>query len=421
MKKWIILFLLVVCWSYAFSQECADTPSYHVCVSSRSPTPSVVPTMSNSPTSTGKPTPSPTPTSLPTAAPTCVAITSPSAGTFVSGSTVNVKTTDTCGGVWFENLYIDGVGSGSFVVGAAVFDSTKLTNATHTIQITSQSQNPNSVVLGSASIRVMVSNGSPTPSPTPAVITTAPTCHDAASCGTFPLSDTQAASFVNPNLAPVGENESENVARNQSVPTTTQLGALTPMSNLQNAVGIAVMKGVTGNYKGTTNEILQWAAIKWGMDPIAYLAEAYNESGWDMDVVGDMGNGVSLGILQIKSSDYTGTCPGATNVNYPTAIVPCSAFPVLCSSTCLSHQYTAFAADYAIGWMHACQVGGNTYLSNPSFPGYQVSTGVGTAYNDFWSCMGAWFSGKWNDSGSLSYQSLIKGYYSSKPYLNLKQ
>src|SRR5688500_5670474 len=39
---------------------------------------------------------------------------------------------------------------------------------------------------------------------------------------------------------------------------------------------------VTGRYRGTTDEILQWAAHKWGFDPDLFRAVAYVESRWRM-------------------------------------------------------------------------------------------------------------------------------------------
>ena len=53
---------------------------------------------------------------------------------------------------------------------------------------------------------------------------------------------------------------------------------------------------------------MQWASYKWGFDPDVTRAIAVVESHWHQDDIDDVGNGVSLGILQIKSADYAGTC-----------------------------------------------------------------------------------------------------------------
>jgi hypothetical protein len=53
----------------------------------------------------------------------------------------------------------------------------------------------------------------------------------------------------------------------------------------------------------TTAEVLQWAANKWGINPILMYAEATVESGWDQTGIGD--NGRSSGVLQIADrGDY---------------------------------------------------------------------------------------------------------------------
>jgi hypothetical protein len=57
---------------------------------------------------------------------------------------------------------------------------------------------------------------------------------------------------------------------------------------------------VDGNFPGTTDEILQWAACKWGMDQNIAKAEAIAESSWYQSTVGD--NGDSYGILQVRAA-----------------------------------------------------------------------------------------------------------------------
>ena len=67
---------------------------------------------------------------------------------------------------------------------------------------------------------------------------------------------------------------------------------------------------VTGNFTGTTTEIFQWAACKWGIDEDTIRAAAVQESSWRMSMVGDVcgpQGEASYGILQIKNQDCTGT------------------------------------------------------------------------------------------------------------------
>src|SRR5260370_38043885 len=100
---------------------------------------------SPTPTSTRTATATPTPTPA-----SCVIITAPAPKAAVSG-VVAISTSDVCAGNWFESLYVDGAHVGDFVTGQVVLTSTAYAHGAHTIAVTSQSMNPGSAVLGSAS------------------------------------------------------------------------------------------------------------------------------------------------------------------------------------------------------------------------------------------------------------------------------
>jgi Right handed beta helix region/Protein of unknown function (DUF1565) len=139
-----------------------------------SPTPTSTRTATATPTATATQQASPTPTPA-----SCVKITAPAPNAAVSGL-VAIGTSDACAGNWFESLYVDGAHVGDFTTGQVVFTSTAYANGAHTIEVTSQSTNPGSVVLGSASEALNVQNtfstatstSTPTATPTP---TSAPT------------------------------------------------------------------------------------------------------------------------------------------------------------------------------------------------------------------------------------------------------
>ena len=100
---------------------------------------------------------------------------------------------------------------------------------------------------------------------------------------------------------------------------------------------------VNGSFIGTTDEILQWGACKWGLDEDIVRARAVTESNWHQQAQGDYTTDAascgkfgkaapcyqSYGILQIKASVHTGT--------YPT-----------------SEQSTSFNVDYSLAWQRAC-------------------------------------------------------------------
>ena|SRR2546423_5286936 len=150
------------------------------------------------------------------------------------------------------------------------------------------------------------------------------------------------------------------------------------------------VKRVTGNFTGTTDEILQWGACKWGIELDIVRAQAVIESDWHQSTLGDCGGSPipethgcqSLGILQIKGAnsppDYPGTWPYA-------------------------YQSTAFNVDYALAIRRACFDGKVTYLGN----GYKAG--------DMWGCLGEWFSGTWY-TNNASYIASAKQAYSNKTW-----
>ncbi len=149
---------------------------------------------------------------------------------------------------------------------------------------------------------------------------------------------------------------------------------------------------VTGNFTGTTDEIIQWAACKWGFDEDTVRAQAVQESNWHQSLLGDCnattqsqtGGCSSVGILQVKGADIPPTHPGT----WPYA-----------------YQSTAFNIDYTLAVRRACFEGKETWLGS----GYHAG--------DIWGCIGRWFSGRWYDQGAVSYISSVKAILASKAWL----
>ena len=145
---------------------------------------------------------------------------------------------------------------------------------------------------------------------------------------------------------------------------------------------------VTGNFTGTTDEIIQWGACKWGIDEDIVRAQAVQESNWHQSDLGDCDGGVapggcqSVGILQVKGADSPPTYPGT----WPYA-----------------SRSTAFDVDFMLGIMRACYEGKETWLGN----GYHAG--------DIWGCVGRWFSGDWYQN-SQDYISLIQKHLAVKAW-----
>src|SRR5947208_10956222 len=87
-----------------------------------------------------------------------------------------------------------------------------------------------------------------------------------------------------------------NSAANHRVPTTRQIAGLAPWNeNMSlNPKADALRKQITGNFTGTTYEILQWVACKWGIDEDIVRAQAVAESTWYQNNVGDYTSDRSL-------------------------------------------------------------------------------------------------------------------------------
>jgi hypothetical protein len=164
---------------------------------------------------------------------------------------------------------------------------------------------------------------------------------------------------------------------------------------------------VTGNYTGTTDEILQWVACKWGFDVNLVRADAWQESSWIQSTVGDTcGNGApsdegSFGVLQVKNKDCSGSW---IQGGYP-----------------YTQNDTALDADYWGARLRACFDGafydGDPWLYN----GQTMAQVIAQHGQDYalWGCVGSWFSGNWYDSGAQSYIAKVQGWESSQPWRSL--
>ncbi|MGA2989647.1 MAG: hypothetical protein ABSD88_04155 [Candidatus Korobacteraceae bacterium] len=138
---------------------------------------------------------------------------------------------------------------------------------------------------------------------------------------------------------------------------------------------------VTGNFTGTTTEIMQWAACKWGIDEDTIRAAAVQESSWlqsDVsDVCGPVGE-ASYGILQIKNKGCDGS---VIHGGYPATT-----------------QSTALVADWYAAYIRACY-DGDFYDGGKWLYGGQTVDQIAAQRGwdfVFWTCVGFHFSGNWS-------------------------
>jgi hypothetical protein len=170
----------------------------------------------------------------------------------------------------------------------------------------------------------------------------------------------------------------ENIPDNQTANNTnTAIAGYKLTGSPLGTFGATYEQKVSGNFSGTTDEIIQWGACKWGIDADTARAIAAGLSKWKQSALADCNhqgtiqpetNGCqSVGIMRIKSANIPPTHPGT--------------WPYAKTST-------AFNVDYVLGVLRACIDGKETTLG----PKYAAGDENG--------CIGAWYSGAWHDGSA---------------------
>ena len=168
--------------------------------------------------------------------------------------------------------------------------------------------------------------------------------------------------------------------------------------------GNYVNQRVTGNYTGTTDEIIQWAACKWGMDEDILRAQMVQESYWHQSAIGDFtnqGQSYCSPIYPVGSyppqyngdNNHTNECPESYGLSQVRWTYHKSGFY---SSTNESQANltnnaiysTAYNVDYWGSVWRACYNGDYTWLNT-------VEKGRDYTAGDEWGCLGMWYSGRW--------------------------
>jgi hypothetical protein len=191
---------------------------------------------------------------------------------------------------------------------------------------------------------------------------------------------------------------------------------------------------VDGQFTGTTDEIIQWAACKWGLPDYYLRAEAYTESTWfqyetypsgrcvDMYGCGDWFTSEPYAarnvycdhIAAVVGYDYQadygdGLCPKTFSIvgimswwnpawDFGWAGNQNGTFP-------FNRDSTAFALDYMASQIRGC------------YEGWEWQLGANYGAGDLWGCAGAWYSGAWHDSGAETYISHVQAAMSATPWL----
>ena len=233
----------------------------------------------------------------------------------------------------------------------------------------------------------------------------------------------------------------DNNKRNHIVPDATavhQAFAARPLAvdnNYDRRWDRWLLPRVDGQFTGTTDEIFQWGACKWGLSDDMLRAIAVEESTWYQYLAYPSNRCVSY----YGCGDFFGASSAASTVF-------CNAIarygydyqrdygPGLCPQTFsivgikawqapswgrmpdnqngtfpFSRDSTAFAVDYISAFLRGCYEGWEHWLRTAGTPTY--------AAGDVWGCVGSWFSGDWHSAGAERYVSRVRADISDRTWL----
>lgn len=336
-----------------------------------------------------------------------VDITSPSNDATVSGI-IQVKATITTD--YWSQLVIDSTPIASGAIGTLSFtwDTTSLSDGPHKVTVkgyAKASVTPDSF----ESISVSVANKAAT----------------SRHFGTLP------ASAALPNgswCASVIPFETEmvlnNYTANHTKPTTSQLNSYASNGYASNTWdGTWAYARVDGQYTGTTDMIIRWAACKWGIDEDVARAQTTVEHwSWDETTAhGDKrtsysqcvnGNFTDLWNYQCINCCYQTWSDWQTKVYYNWMTWP------------MMGNSSAFGADFRYADQRACMNGDlrGYFAARPTYNGHNYADDIASGNLDtvLWGCIGAHYSGNWYDgdstTGAVQYINIVKDTLSQKTW-----
>jgi autotransporter family porin len=222
--------------------------------------------------------------------------------------------------------------------------------------------------------------------------------------GSVPMCDGDAASHV--SLSP-WEPRPGNAAANAYVPGAGELSAYRSFSKKPYK---AYVTGRSTLAAPTTDELLQWAAWKWGVDADLLRAVAAQESHWDQQ--SQRGDLVTVSAeefshhppqAQVPPSDVYSSL-GLTQVKWRWP----EGSGGWAGTEPLRWKSTAFNLDVWGQQFRSCFDGKEEWLRSNGFPKYSPG--------DEWGCVGKWFSGGWWDSDAVEYVDSVKNILVNKTW-----
>ena len=161
------------------------------------------------------------------------------------------------------------------------------------------------------------------------------------------------------------------------------------------AMPAPLLSRVSGDFVGTTDEIIQWAACKWGIDADVVRAQAAQESSWFMTSAGDFTDDEQwCAPGHFPGSGGRAGCPESLGIMGVKYRYHGDAFPEAALST-------AYNLDYALAVWRNCFEGKDNWLADhPPHSGYRAG--------DLWGCLGRWYAGDWRSAEALGYISRVR-------------
>ena len=205
----------------------------------------------------------------------------------------------------------------------------------------------------------------------------------------------------------------ENAQANVAIPPVSELGSfLAEPLNFIDGPPASDFRTVDGNYTGTTDMIIRWAACKWGINEDVLRAEAFQESTWSAYTTGDFRTAEADCVAGVwngwQLSGYCWQSYGITQVK----MASYNAWP-------MGWDSTSFNLDFRGAYWRACMNGDVAYyydqVPSPGYPAYPT----GTTMQMMWGCMGSWYSGSWYDAGALTYIDELAALVEAKPWRTL--
>lgn len=153
----------------------------------------------------------------------------------------------------------------------------------------------------------------------------------------------------------------------------------------------ALASRIDGGFTGTTQDILRWAACKWGINQYIVFAQAAAESWWRQRQLGDWGTNPFLCPQghSIGATGRPGVCPQSYGILQNRFPVERSAWPGIGTSTAMN-------ADAAYAIWRSCYDGYEVWLN-------KVPHGRRYRAGDVWGCVGRWFAGQWHTPSATGY------------------